>query len=790
MIKKLIIHPTSRRLRAIQEEFRNDGDDILPTLMLTNEFEDRCIVVNDRHQVDSMERILLLRQAASFGTFEKLKLNLELVRFFTRSDALFKFFEELARENVSIGMLNSADTYAEFDEHLEILELLRTRYANILEQKGLTDKAIVPQIYEINRSFVKTFDTIEIHIEGLLSRYEFEIIDKVSRITHTIIHFQTSKFTNKMLKRFSEYGIDLENDMSCLIDFSNKKLISSTPNIIKLNTQVISTCGRFEQIAIAFEQIEQMVRNGINPENIALILPDEKFKDSVELYDKYNNLNFAMGTSYTKSRSYKALQAIEAYMREKSVTNKFRLTSFYIVIDELIEKIKDQKLTIAEFFLLIDELKLLDCPLDNMTFEKYHNSKIHDKYMHMIQIFISHSLYFAEWLTMWINAVSDISSDDIRGGKITVMGALETRGAVFDGVIVVDFNDGITPALPSKDMFLNSSVRSIASLPTKSDREDLQKQLYKRVLEQAKSSVVIYATSDNRLPSKFLYELGLNRYIETSGDMRILYSKRSNICEDIDPLVSDFDAKKITWSSSRLKIFLECKRKYYYKYIKEFKKAEDEEINDGTMLHKLFEIIFEKTDVFMDDREFAKAIDQTLDKLLGLESAEIKYKKLLWQKDLQSFIRNQIKHFKDDWRVVEREINVNGDINGLNFTGKIDRIDQNSMETFVLDYKSGTISNKIKNLESEDDFQMSVYYYLLKSRYQNLKFGFLPIFNKEKIVGGIIEEVKALEEKNEHLNATLEILKSTSSFTASKCEDLNKCKYCAYTLICGRGEYL
>ncbi len=790
MIKKLIIHPTSRRLRAIQEEFRNDGNNILPTLMLTNEFEDRCIVVNNGYQVDSMERILLLRQAASFDTFEKLKLNLELVRFFTRSDALFKFFEELARENVSISELNSADTYAQFDEHLEILELLRTRYANILGQKGLTDKAIVPQIYEINRSFVKTFDTIEIYIEGLLSRYEFEIINQISKITNTVIHFQTSKFTKKMSNRFSEYGIDLENDMSCVIDFTNKKLISATQNIIKLNTKVISTSGRFEQIAIAFEQIEQMVQNGISPENITLILPDENFKDSVELYDKYNNLNFAMGTSYTKSRSYKSLLAIETYMRDKSVVNIFRLTNFGIVLDEIIEKIQDQKLTISQFFVLIDKLKLLDCPLDNMTFEKYHNSKIYDKYMHMSQIFVSHTLYFTEWLTMWINAVSDISSDDIRGGKVTVMGALETRGAVFDGVVVVDFNDGITPALPSKDMFLNSSVRSIASLPTKSDREDLQKQLYKRVLEQAKSSVVIYATSDNRLPSKFLYELGLNRYIETSGDMKILYSERSSICEDIDPFVSDFDARKITWSSSRLKIFLECKRKYYYKYIKGIKKTEEEDTNDGTILHKLFELIFETSNSYIDESEFAKVINQTLEKLLNSESAEIKYKKLLWQKDLQSFIRNQIKHFKDDWRVVEREINVNGEINGLNFTGKIDRIDQNSMETFVLDYKSGAISNKIKNLESEDDFQMSVYYYLLKSKYQNLTFGFLPIFNKEKIVGGKIEEVKALEEKNEQLNDKLEILKSTSHFAALKCEDLNKCKYCDYTLICGRGEYL
>ncbi len=789
MIKKLIIHPTARRLRGLQEEFRT-SDGITATLMLTSEFEDRCIVVNDKYQVDSMERILLLRQAASFDTFEKLKLNLELVRFFTRSDALFKFFEELAREKVDISELNCADTYAQFDEHLEILEILRERYIGILEQKGLTDKSIIPQTYKINSSFVSTFDEIEIHIEGLLSRYEFEIINKVSRITKTIIHFQTSKFTKKMLTRFSEYGIELENDISCVIDFSNKKLISYTPNIIRLNTKVISTNGRFEQIAIAFEQIEEMVISGIEPQNIALILPNETFKDSVELYDKQNNLNFAIGTSYTKSRSYKVLSAIEQRMRDNNSINNTRLSKFGISLGNLEEQIKDNKLTIVEFFTIISELKLLDCPLHNEECEKYHNHKVHEKYIHMRSIFDTYNLYFSEWLTMWINAISEISNDDIRGGKVTVMGALETRGAVFDGVVVVDFNDGITPALPSKDMFLNSSVRALASLPTKSDREDLQKQLYKRVLEQAKSSVVIYCVSDEKLPSKFLYELGLNSYTQENGDMRLLYDTNNIISENIDPKVAKFDATKITWSSSKLKTYLSCKRKYYYRYIQKIKAKDEIEVNEGTLLHKAFEDIFGKVSFYDSEANFSKDVNITIDNLLISDNAEIKYKKLLWQKELKSFIKNQIAYFGNEWRVIEREMEINGEINGLNFIGKIDRIDQNVTQTMVLDYKSGTINNKDKNIENEVDFQMSVYYYLLKAKYQNLSFGFLPFFDFEGIKGGVIEEVKLLEEKNENLIAHIERLKATKDFEAIKCEDMKTCKYCEYVLICGRGEYL
>ena len=51
--------------------------------------------------------------------------------------------------------------------------------------------------------------------------------------------------------------------------------------------------------------------------------------------------------------------------------------------------------------------------------------------------------------------------DDVRGGKVTVMGVLETRGVRFEAVVIVDFNEGVVPATSSKDQFLNSQVRAL-----------------------------------------------------------------------------------------------------------------------------------------------------------------------------------------------------------------------------------------------------------------------------------------------------------------------------------------
>ena len=44
-------------------------------------------------------------------------------------------------------------------------------------------------------------------------------------------------------------------------------------------------------------------------------------------------------------------------------------------------------------------------------------------------------------LHLFVNRVRGRSLDDVRGGKVTVMGVLETRACRFDGVIIVDFND-------------------------------------------------------------------------------------------------------------------------------------------------------------------------------------------------------------------------------------------------------------------------------------------------------------------------------------------------------------
>jgi len=515
-MNQLHIYPTSRALRTVSSEHK-EQDGFLPALMRMDEFEQRAILLEDKVQIDPLQRILLLREAASFKAFEDLKLNLELVRFFTKSDALFKFFEELAVEQISFDTLAQADAYAEFETHLGILEQLFENFRGLLDAQGFTDKAFIPSAYTLNEGFLQGYESIEIHLEGYLSHFELELIEKIAKRIQLIIHYTTSRFNVKMQERFEALGIILPNDAHVSFDFTDTKILITRPNDAKINANVFSVEERQEQIAVAFVQIENMVRSGILPEEIVLILPDENFKEHFTLFDSHNNLNFAMGYDYANGRIYKSLEALYKYWQSFDGEHKYLLERYGFDL-ETVEKLSSTKrCKIEVFFSAIDGLGLLECPLLDGEKKEKINERVYEKYLHFMKIFAKEELSLKEWLFLWLKALSKITIDDVRGGMITVMGVLETRGVSFEGVVIVDFNEGIVPAISSKDQFLNSSVRAFANLPTKNDREALQKQYYKRLLEPAKEVAILYSSSDNYLPSHFLYGLGLKSAVATQS---------------------------------------------------------------------------------------------------------------------------------------------------------------------------------------------------------------------------------------------------------------------------------
>ncbi|MEA3456565.1 MAG: PD-(D/E)XK nuclease family protein [Campylobacterota bacterium] len=756
-----------------------------------DEFEHRAMILPGRMMVDPIQRIVFLRDAADFQAFDALNVDRDLIRFFTKSDALFKFFEEIAQEDVNFSTLTKADAYAEFDIHLDILEKLLNNYHAILEEKGLTDKAFIPGNYQLNEGFIQGYDQVEIHLEGYLSQYELDLIEKISQRKPLVIHYATSQFNQKMQERFELYGIKLPQDSLVSFDFSKKQIVSEYATRIKINAEVLRVEERYEQISAAFAKIEALVRSGIAPESIVLILPDERIKESFALYDSFHNLNFAMGFDYCKEEEYKRLEALYLYWQNYDRESRYLLEQYGLAAEEIDRFTASKKCDSRSFFALLNHLNLLDCLLENCkeaaAEDGVGNERVFEKQIYFLKLFEGKEFSRRDWLFLWMKALSEITIDDVRGGKITVMGVLETRGVQFDAVVIVDFNEGIVPASSSKDQFLNSSVRTFAGLPTLKDRESLQKQYYKRLFEQAEHVVILYCSSDNRLPSKFLYELGLETSISIQAQFNLLYNQSSQLAVEDDPVVDNFDAHAIVWSASRLKTYLECKRKYYYRYIQGIKAKREEELNEGSFLHLLLDHLYRENDHYSSIDEMQKSIDLLLGQLLPQKDAKITYQKLLWKEKLKGYLEAEVGHFDKGWRVAAREYEASGEIGGLRFRGRIDRIDQNDAETLVIDYKSGSIkeANRSKNIETLNDFQMSIYDHILSGKYQNITLAFVQILE-----GGRVEEIAMLEEKNKLLAEHIIELKQTQSFVASRCEDLQRCKYCEFALMCERGVYL
>ena len=135
-MKRLEIYPTSRAIREATLSLKG-ADGFLPSFMRMDEFEHRAVLVDGKAMVDNISRILYLRRASKFEEFSRLKTDRDIVKFFTKSDAIFKFLEELSAEEVEFAHLMEADAYAEFGEHIAILELLKSRYHKLLTADGL-----------------------------------------------------------------------------------------------------------------------------------------------------------------------------------------------------------------------------------------------------------------------------------------------------------------------------------------------------------------------------------------------------------------------------------------------------------------------------------------------------------------------------------------------------------------------------------------------------------------------------------------------------------------------------
>ncbi len=780
MDKKTIVLPSARAIR--HEQFLLSNDSLfLPNYITMSEFLSKLCIVNGYRAIDDDSRILLLLEASDFQAFSSLKIERNFFTFVKNSTYIFKFFSELSAELYDINNLSTADIYGEYEEHITILIELYKRYELLCHEKRYLDKIFLPKLYTFNDSYVKDIDEVLLHVDGHLTNFELELLEKSTQFTRVKLLFKTSIFNSKMQEKFNSLGFILEVGYDYFLDFNKKEILQTSKIVINKNLTCHSFSETLLQVAFAKQKIYEFVKKGYKSENIALILPNEKIAEILKSFDSKANLNFAMGESYTQTKLYKKLQATLQLIELDSVENVARvervgdelysiiLSSYYKELEtsyfvSLLEKIKDSFSQKIEVKIFEEELYRFEKVLPSME-----------------------GMNVKSLLKLFMQRLASRSIDDIRGGKITVMGVLETRSVHFDAVIILDFDDKNVPKRSDKDMFLNTQVREFAGLPTMSDRENLQKHYYSMLINASKEVALSYVSSSESSASRFLKQLGIQESENYSEShlSNILFSKDLQepfFFKDISYLHS---FKNKTLSATKLKSYLTCKRQYYFRYIESIERHDiprdtPQEYEIGNVVHDALKELYSKKDHYLDVEALKSDLYRELDN--ASKSSELdKYLIALQKRKLEKFCELEVERFKEGWRVYKVEQNMKLFMDGLTLEGRIDRIDVKDEAYEVLDYKTGKYALYSKNnFMDAKDFQMEFYSLLVASTGKVRGCGFYDL-SESKIVAE-----KFLEEKLAVLTAHIKELSTIESLDTQMCEEESSCLFCEFKLLCGR----
>jgi len=777
MDETTIVLPSARAIRHEQLQLETELS-FLPNFMTMSDFISKLCIVKNFKTLDEDSRTLLLLEASDFSAFSALQIERNFFTFTKNSSYIFKFFQELSAELYDIEDLLVADKYAEYEEHISILTELYHRYEALCLERKVLDKIFLPKLYTFNEVYALSHTKVQIHVDGHLTKFELHLLEQATKFCQIELLFVSTAYNTKMQKVFETF--DLKEGFVYKLSLNNKSILSEE----KIKKSAIISCESFSesllQVAFIKRKVYEFVKKGYKPENIAVILPDESLGQTLRSFDEKANFNFAMGEPFVSSQLYTLLNASIKAIDQKSEENYHRLQRVGDGVYLSLLGIYGKRLEKVDFIAFLESL--------SEHFNVKQELKIYREEVHKFKNILGSlkNMSIKSLMSIFMSRLASKSLDDIRGGKVTVIGVLETRSVAFDGVIIVDFNDKHVPKRSDKDMFLNSDIRENAALPTMSDRENLQKHYYEMLLRNSKEVALAYVDSSESNASRFLKQLNiptLKRYSELDYT-QLLFTPNMQKEEEEQEIKKEYSFQDVKLSSTRLKTFLTCKRKYYYNYIEhirghEVPKDMPQEYEIGNAVHTALRELYTKRSSYTDAKELQRDLDKELDAQKG-ESELDAYLIALQKKRLEAFCEAEVERFKNGWEVYKCEESFEIDFAGIKLIGQIDRIDKRENEIEVLDYKTGSYTLYTKKSFTEaTDFQLE-FYYLLAGGLGNVSCAFYDLKESKIVPESFLREKLAILESN------IKDLLNIEEVNFEKCEETKPCQFCEYALMCGR----
>jgi hypothetical protein len=431
---------------------------------------------------------------------------------------------------------------------------------------------------------------------------------------------------------------------------------------------------------------------------------------------------------------------------------------------------------------------------------------------------------------------------------LQIMGLLETRTLDFQNLVLFSANEGFLPRIAAGHSFVPYHLRKGFGMPTYEDRDAMYAYYFYRLIQRTENTVIVYNSITEGISSseksRFLYQLLYDSEFEIE-ELNLSFNFKGTSNEPIrieaseahiQKLITKYSEKNL--SPSAINTYLECKLKFYFKYLAGIKETEElkEEIDAvlfGNLFHYAIELLyrpFENKTVEAHALKLLRADLRRIDAVV-LESVAVKYYQMTPEEAsrlklsgqsilIASHIREYIlqllendiqfapfevvsleKEYSADYQVVSGEKKLKVRIGGI-----IDRMDRTAEGLRIIDYKTG------RNLKLDfKDWSQLVdrnYYDRRKEIFQTLIYSDIliqtenkePIFPaiyklddlfNEPFVPNVIYQGERLifqhikdEFSTIFAQVLTEIFNVGNLFDQTK--DIQKCSYCPYNKICRR----
>ncbi len=439
---------------------------------------------------------------------------------------------------------------------------------------------------------------------------------------------------------------------------------------------------------------------------------------------------------------------------------------------------------------------------------------------------------------------------------LQIMGVLETRNLDFKNIIMLSVNEGQLPKKGGETSFIPYNLRKTFGMTTLEHKNAVYAYYFYRLLQRAENITLVYnnTRSDqnegewSRFMLQLLIELQqpINQYYLKSQQKPQLTAPITitKTDETLERLKESYNCSKETCSylsPSALNTYLDCRLKFYYRYIAKLTPPEEvsPEIDSalfGSIFHRASELAYQylsersmlitKNEIeklikesqkirFFVDKAFRELLFHSDDK----EKPEYNGTQLINSKVIQSYLTQLLRYDTNHtpFELVATEMAIqdkikvetpHGEIK-VKLGGYIDRIDRKDNVLRIIDYKTGSGSKLLKELDNLFDreaanrpshiFQTFLYASIMcRQKKEKIAPAILylretarddsPVIQMGQNKNSMIEInnfALLADQFNKKLQELLEeIFDNHTSFNQT--EFINRCNYCDYKQLCHR----